>query len=90
MSDTPRTDKAERTADTLGVMDAFEFAIYHGQKLEIELAEAMQRIKQLEEQILKAQKQKEIVHKVIEQIAREGATSETIEALLNAHFWGLV
>jgi hypothetical protein len=49
MSDTPRTDKAERTADTLGVMDAFEFAIYHGQKLERELAEAMQRIKELEE-----------------------------------------
>ena len=49
MSDTPRTDKAERTADTLNVMDAFEFAIYHGQKLEIELAEAMQRIKKLEE-----------------------------------------
>ena len=49
MSDTPRTDKAERTADTLGVMDAFEFAIYHGQKLEIELNEAMQRIKELEE-----------------------------------------
>jgi hypothetical protein len=30
-------------------MDAFEFAIYHGQKLERELAEAMQRIKKLEE-----------------------------------------
>ena len=49
MSDTPRTDKAERTADTLNVMDAFEFAIYHGQKLEIELNEAMQRIKELVE-----------------------------------------
>ncbi len=49
MSDTPRTDKAERTADTLGVMDAFEFAIYHGQKLEIELNEANERIKKLEE-----------------------------------------
>ena len=49
MSDTPRTDKAERTADTLGVMDAFEFAIYHGQKLEIELNEANERIKNLEE-----------------------------------------
>jgi len=49
MSDTPRTDKAERTADTLNVMDAFEFAIYHGQKLEIELAEANERIKKLEE-----------------------------------------
>ncbi len=49
MSDTPRTDKVERTADTLNVMDAFEYAIYHGQKLERELAEAMQRIKELEE-----------------------------------------
>ena len=49
MSDTPRTDKAERTADTLNVMDAFEYAIYHGQKLEIELAEANERIKNLEE-----------------------------------------
>jgi hypothetical protein len=48
MSDTPRTDKAERTADTLGVMDAFEYAIYHGQKLEIELNEAHKLIKQLE------------------------------------------
>jgi DNA-directed RNA polymerase specialized sigma subunit len=90
MSDTPRTDKAERTCDTLGVMDAFEFSIYHGQKLERELNEAIERIKQLEQQILKAQKQKEITHKVIEQISQEGATSETIEALLNAHFWGLV
>ena len=49
MSDTPRTDKAERTADTLNVIDAFEYAIYHGQKLERELNEAMQRIKELEE-----------------------------------------
>jgi len=49
MSDTPRTDKAERTADTLGVMDAIEFAIYHGQKLEIELNEANELIKKLKE-----------------------------------------
>ncbi len=90
MSDTPRTDKAERTADTLGVMDAFEFAIYHGQKLERELAEANERIKKLEEQIIKAQKQKEIVHKAIEQIVREGATDKTIGVLLNQHFWELV
>ena len=48
MSDTPRTDKAERTADTLSVMHAFEFAIYHGQKLERELNEANERIKELE------------------------------------------
>jgi hypothetical protein len=49
MSDTPRTDKAENMCNTLNVMDAFEYAIYHGQKLERELAEAMQRIKELEE-----------------------------------------
>lgn len=49
--DTPRTDKAERTADTLGVMDAFEYAIYHGQKLELELNDANERIKRLEKQI---------------------------------------
>jgi len=49
MSDTPRTDKAERTADTLSVMHAFEFAIYHGQKLERELNEANERIKNVEE-----------------------------------------
>ena len=49
MSDTPRTDKAERTANTLSVMHAFEFAIYHGQKLEIELNEANKLIKNLEE-----------------------------------------
>ena len=47
--DTPRTDKAERTADTLSVMHAFEFAIYHGQKLERELNEANERIKNVEE-----------------------------------------
>jgi len=52
--DTPRTDKAERTADSLNVMDAFEFAIYHGQKLERELAEANERIKRLEETLIGA------------------------------------
>jgi predicted nuclease with TOPRIM domain len=59
-------------------------------ELRVERAAVNERIKQLEEQILRAQKQKEITHKVIEQIAQEGATSKTIEALLNAHFWGLV
>ncbi len=49
MSDTPRTDKAERTADTLNVMDAFDHAINHGQELERELNEANERIKELEE-----------------------------------------
>ena len=55
-------------------------------KLEV----ANQRISQLEEQILKAQKQKDRTHKVIEQIAQEGATHKTIETLLNQHFWELV
>ena len=59
-------------------------------QLREELAAANERIKQLEEQIFRAQKQKEITHKVIEQIAQEGANQKTIEALLNAHFWGLV
>ncbi len=59
-------------------------------QLREELAAANERINQLEEQIIKAQKQKEIVNKVIEQIAQEGATSKTIEDLLNQHFWGLV
>jgi len=54
MSDTPRTDKAERTYYTLGVRDAFEFAISHGQKLEIELNEAKERIKRLEETLVGA------------------------------------
>jgi predicted nucleic acid-binding Zn-ribbon protein len=61
-----------------------------GCDLERELDAANERIKQLEEQIFRAQKQKEIVNKVIEQIAQEGATHKTIEALLNQHFWGLV
>jgi len=61
-----------------------------GCDLERELAAANERIKELEDQILKAQKQKEIVHKAIEQISQEGATHKTIEALLNAHFWELV
>ena len=49
MSDTPRTDLAEEVCDKLGVMDAIEYAIYHAQKMERELAEAKARIKELEE-----------------------------------------
>jgi hypothetical protein len=33
----------------MGEADAFEYAIHHGQKLEIELNEANNRIKQLED-----------------------------------------
>jgi predicted nucleic acid-binding Zn-ribbon protein len=61
-----------------------------GCDLERELHQANERIKKLEDQILTAKKQREIVNKIIEQIAQEGATHKTIEALLNAHFWGLV
>jgi hypothetical protein len=77
---------AQLTATQLQYSDVWRV----GCELERELAAANERIKKLEEQILRAQKQKDITHKVIEQISREGATSETIEALLNAHFWGLV
>ena len=49
MSDTPLTDIAEAMCDKLGVMDAIEYAIYHGQKIERELAEAKARIKELKE-----------------------------------------
>jgi len=59
-------------------------------ELRVERAAANERIKQLEEQIFRSQKQKEIVHKAIEQIAREGATDKTIGVLLNQHFWELV
>lgn len=86
MSDTPRMKAAQLTA-----MEHMTGDVYRvGCDLERELSEANERIKQLEEQIFKAQKQKEIVNKVIEQIAQEGATHKTIEALLNQHFWGLV
>ena len=86
MSDTPRMKAAQLTA-----MEHMTGDVYRvGCELERELAAANERINQLEEQILRAQKQKEIVNKVIEQIAQEGATHKTIEALLNQHFWGLV
>ena len=55
-------------------------------KLEV----ANQRISQLEEQILKAQKQKEIAAKLIDQIFREGPKNHAAEVLLNQYFWELV
>jgi septal ring factor EnvC (AmiA/AmiB activator) len=85
-SDTPRMKAAQMAALEHMTGDVWRV----GCDLERELAAANERIKQLEEQIFRAQKQKEITHKAIEQIAREGATSKTIEALLNAHFWELV
>ena len=86
MSDTPRMKAAQLIAIEHMTGDVWRV----GCVLERELAAANDRIKQLEEQILKAQKQKEIVHKAIEQIAREGATDKTIGVLLNQHFWELV
>jgi len=55
-------------------------------KLEV----ANQRISQLEEQILKAKKQRGIVTKVIEDISQEELSNKKIVALLNQHFWDLV
>ncbi len=60
------------------------------EKLERELTEAMERIKQLEDQIFRAKKQREIANKVVEEISREEPNNKKIVALLNQHFWGLV
>ncbi len=90
MSDTPRMKAAQLIAIEHMTGDVWRV----GCDLERELTAANERIKQLEEQIeeqiLTAQKQRETVHKVIEQIAREGATDKTIGVLLNQHFWELV
>ena len=59
-------------------------------ELRVERAASNERIKQLEEQILTAQKQKEIVNKVVEEISRDEPNNKKIVALLNQHFWGLV
>jgi len=48
MSDTPRTDEVDNKCYTLNNMDAIEYAIYHAEKLERELNEANERIKELE------------------------------------------
>ncbi|MBJ7257693.1 MAG: hypothetical protein JHC69_12900 [Akkermansiaceae bacterium] len=61
-----------------------------GCDLERELHQANERIKKLEEQILTAKKQREIVDKVIEEISRDEPNNKKIVALLNQHFWGLV
>jgi len=86
MSDTPRMQAAQLASLEHMTGDVWRV----GCDLERELAAANERISQLEEQILKAQKQKDRTHKVIEQIAQEGATHKTIETLLNQHFWELV
>ncbi len=86
MSDTPRMQAAQLTAIEQMTGDVWRV----GCDLERELAAAKERIKQLEEQILTAQKQKEIAAKVIEQIFREGPKNHAAEVLLNQYFWELV
>ena len=49
MSDTPIMDAVDAKCDELNVMDAICYAVYEGQKLEIKLNAANQRIKRLEE-----------------------------------------
>ena len=49
MSDTPIMDAVDAKCDELGVMDAICYAICEGQKLELALNEANERIKRLEE-----------------------------------------
>jgi hypothetical protein len=45
-------DAVDAKCDELNVMDAICYAVYEGQKLEIQLNEANQRIKQLEEELM--------------------------------------
>ncbi len=86
MSDTPRMQAAQLTAMEHMTGDVWRV----GCDLERELAAANERIKQLEEQIFRSQKQKEIVNKVVEEISRDEPNNKKIVALLNQHFWGLV
>ena len=49
MSDTPIMDAVDAKCDELGVMDAICYAVCEGQKLELALNAANDRIKRLEE-----------------------------------------
>ena len=49
VSETPIMDAVDAKCDELNVMDAICYAVYEGQKLEIQLNEANERIKRLEE-----------------------------------------
>ena len=49
MSDTPIMDAVDAKCDELGVMDAICYAVCEGQKLELALNEANDRIKRLED-----------------------------------------
>ena len=86
MSDTPRMQAAQLASLEHMTGDVWRV----GCDLERELAAANERIKELEDQILKAKKQREIVDKVTEEIFREEPNNKKIVALLNQHFWGLV
>jgi len=86
MSDTPRMKAAQLAALEHMTGDVWRV----GCDLERELAAANERIKELEEQILKTKKQKQIVDKVIEEVSRDEPNNKKIVALLNQHFWGLV
>jgi len=86
VSDTPRMKEAQLIAIEHMTGDVWRV----GCDLERELAAANDRIKQLEEQILTAQKQKEIAAKLIDQIFREGPKNHAAEVLLNQYFWELV
>ncbi|MBJ7396501.1 MAG: hypothetical protein JHC76_10695 [Akkermansiaceae bacterium] len=85
-SDTPRMKAAQLAAMEHMTGDVWRV----GCDLERELHQANERIKELEEQILTAKKQREIVDKVIEEISRDEPNNKKIVALLNQHFWGLV
>jgi hypothetical protein len=47
MSDTPIMDAVDAKCDELGVMDAICYAVYEGQKLEIKLNNALEKINRL-------------------------------------------
>ena len=49
MSDTPIMDAVDAKCDELGVMDAICYAVYEGQKLEIQLNNALEKIKRLKQ-----------------------------------------
>ena len=86
MSDTPRMKAAQLAALEHMTGDVWRV----GCDLERELHQANERIKQLEEQIFRSQKQKEIAAKLIDQIFQDGPKNHAAEVLLNQYFWELV
>ena len=49
MSETPIMDAVDAKCDELGVMDAICYAVYEGQKLEIKLNNALEKINSLKQ-----------------------------------------